>query len=232
MSKHDCNLLGIADITCDLKGSIEILNKYTNYNNPFFIYEPILEKYITDVDHSTNEGIMYHAIPNLAASFSTDASDYFSNLLLPYIESLSKSSYPNDTDNEIEIPEEIKKAIITSNGSLTELYKNIFKYSDEKIKLQSMICINSQKPYYVSLKMRGHLFDTGFFNFFINLFANYDLSHKINFISIGDSTQVPSVLYVDVNSSSKDILKEFMTIIKEKIELNELELDIIKNNLY
>jgi len=33
-------LIGISDITADINGSIEILEKYTTPDEPFFVYNP------------------------------------------------------------------------------------------------------------------------------------------------------------------------------------------------
>lgn len=42
MSKENkIRLLGICDISCDLKGAIEVLDTYTNPDKPFFIYDII-----------------------------------------------------------------------------------------------------------------------------------------------------------------------------------------------
>jgi alpha-aminoadipic semialdehyde synthase len=232
-SKQESKLFGIADISCDINGSIEMLKSYTEYTQPFFIYEPILETYSTQVDDSTKESIIYHAIPNLAASFSIDASNEFSNLLFKYVKILLSSTYPCKSDDTIDIPTELKNAFITSNGSLTPLYKNLFKYCEEKAKLQSLEKNKEQeKGFFVSLKMKGHLFDSGFFNIMINLFPDYNVSHKINFLSIGDNSEMSSVLYLDISSTSKDGLKNFLTIINEKLISYQLEMDIIKNNIY
>jgi alpha-aminoadipic semialdehyde synthase len=223
--------LAIADITCDVNGSIEILKQCTDFNNPFFIYEPILEKYTTNVDHATSEGILYLAIPNLAASFSLDASDYFSKRLVNYIDVLSKSKYLCSYEEQGDIPKEILGATITCNGSLTPLYKNTFKVSEENNMLHSLK-EDDHGAYSISYKMRGHLFNSGFFNNLINLFRTHSIDHKINYLSIGDSLEVPSVLYFDVFANTKDVLKIFHNVVQESIDLNKLESEIIKNNVF
>lgn len=41
-------LLGIADVSCDYKGAIEFLTKFTEPDKPFFMYDPISEKIVAD----------------------------------------------------------------------------------------------------------------------------------------------------------------------------------------
>lgn len=40
-SQNKLRLLGICDITCDLEGSIECLEDYTQPEKPFFYYDPL-----------------------------------------------------------------------------------------------------------------------------------------------------------------------------------------------
>lgn len=43
VKSKESRLLGICDITCDYEGSIEILRKFTDCEEPFFTYDPITE---------------------------------------------------------------------------------------------------------------------------------------------------------------------------------------------
>jgi alpha-aminoadipic semialdehyde synthase len=232
VTNHDIKLFAISDISCDIEGSIEILNHYTTFRKPFFIYEPVLEKEIDHVDHSTKEGIIYHAISNLAASFPIDASEHFCNLLLPLIDNLAHSKYPVKFEDQTDLCNELKNACICSNGVLTPLYRNIFRNTEEKKKVEAIMSNPSDKPYFISLKMKGNIFDSGFFNLLINSFNNLDISHKINFLSIGDGADMPSILYFDAFAKTKEDMQNFLKLVKEKIDEHKLESDTIKSNIY
>lgn len=227
---QDSKLIGVSDISCDLNGSIEILDEYTTFQKPFFVYEPVMEKKIFHVDNTTKEGIIYHAIPNLAANFSVDASEHFSNLLIPYLKNLAFSKYPVNFEDQV-LPNEIKNACICSNGILTQRYKNIFRNTEEKKKVESTNLDNSTKPYFISIKMKGHIFDSGFFTILIDSFNNYGVGHKIIFLSIGEGPDLPSILYIDIFGKSIDDLKNFISMVMKNVEIYNLEFDTLKSNI-
>lgn len=57
-------LLAISDVTCDYKGSIEILDRFTTIDNPFQVYRPDLGRWEEDYKISTR-GILYNSIENM-----------------------------------------------------------------------------------------------------------------------------------------------------------------------
>lgn len=231
--EDDSKLLAISDISCDLNGAIEILSEYSSYRKPFFIYEPISKKIIYDIDKATKEGIIYHAIPHLASSFPEDASQYFSNSLLPYVEKIATSKYPQKYEDQTDIPLEISRAIVTSNGVLTSKYRNIFRNSEERSRIiQTELKEQTEKPYFASFKLKGHLFDSGFFHELINVFPKYDVAHKTNYLKIGENCDFSSVFYFDVFASNKDNIKAFQSYLEAKKTEYEYEEDLMKTNIY
>ena len=99
-------------------------------------------------------------------------------------------------DNIInDIPEELSRACITSNGTLTPRYRNIFRKMEEKTKLVSLQ-EKDDKPYFASIKVNGHIFDSGFFHDLINIFPNYEVSHKVNYLRIGEDMDYLTVFYL------------------------------------
>lgn len=233
ITSHHSKLLAISDISCDLNGGIDILTEYTSFRKPFFIYEPVSKKIIYDIDKATKEGIIYHAIPNLASSFPEDASKYFSNLLFPFVQKLVVSEYPKKYEDQNDIPLEIKRAVVSSNGILTPKYRNIFRNSEERARIiQTQLQEKVEKPYFASLKLKGHIFDTGFFHELINEFPKYDVSHKVIFLKIGESTEMPSVFYFDIFATTKDNIKSFQTYLENKKNQFHFLMDLMKTNIY
>jgi hypothetical protein len=57
------------------------------------------------------------------------------------------------------------------------------------------------------------------------------VGHKINFLSIGEGPDLPSILYFEIFGQTKDEIKNFINVMKEKAEQFNLEYDIIKNNI-
>jgi len=230
ITHQDSKLLAISDISCDLNGAIEILTEYTSFRKPFFIYEPVTKKIIYDIDQSTKEGIIYHAIPNLASSFPEDASIIFSNLLLPFMEQLVKSRYPVPLEEQIDIPEELVHACVSSNGVLTPKYRNLFRNTEEKARVM-LTQEKLDKPYFAKYKIKGHIFDSGFFHDVINIFPKFDLGHKIGYLKIGENTDFPSVFYFDIFAQNKENIKAFKGYLEERKKQYQLELDLMKTNI-
>ena len=128
-------LLGVSDITCDLDGSIEILQKLSTIEEPFYTYDPLIRKFEDDFEKITNNSILYHAVDHLPAEFPIDSSTYFSEKLFPFIEKVVKSKYPCNIEESNDLPMEIYNASETWNGKLTPnfkyLYKELEKYYSE-----------------------------------------------------------------------------------------------------
>ena len=133
-------LLGVSDITCDLDGSIEILQKLTSIEDPFFTYDPLLRNFEDDFEKITNTSILYHAVDHLPAEFPIDSSTYFSEKLYPFLESVVQAKYPCKIEDSTDLPREIFNACETSNGKITPnfsyLYKELTKYYPEFISEQ------------------------------------------------------------------------------------------------
>lgn len=128
-------MLGVSDITCDLDGSIEILQKLTTIEEPFYTYDPLLRNFGEDFDHITPNSILYHAVDHLPAEFPIDSSNHFSERLYPFLEKVVESKYPCDIEESKDLPLEIYNACETANGRLTPkfkyLYKELLKYYPE-----------------------------------------------------------------------------------------------------
>jgi alpha-aminoadipic semialdehyde synthase len=119
-------LLGVSDISADLQGSIEFLMKTTSIDHPLFIYNPrnheIYES-IDDNQYMYREGVLFLAVDNLPTEFPREATQWFGDHLLPFIEQILKS----DPNNEkfTDYPPEIARAVITTHGRLTPAYEYI-----------------------------------------------------------------------------------------------------------
>jgi len=125
---NNLRLFGICDISCDLNGSIEILKEYTTIDNPTFLYNPISQEYSNDVTTitKTNPNIIYQAIDHLPTELPHDSSVYFAEQLYPYINNLAVNNINEDGKFEDKLlSEPIKKAIIVTNGNLTEQFAYI-----------------------------------------------------------------------------------------------------------
>lgn len=116
-------LLVIGDVTCDPNGSIEF-SKETWIDNPVYTYYPINE---TIKNGFESDGIIVMAVTNLPCEFSTDASEKFSNELLPFLKGIISADY-NDRLSASGLPDSIKNAVIMWRGIFTEKYKYMEEY--------------------------------------------------------------------------------------------------------
>ena len=106
--------MGISDITCDMNGSIELLQKYTNIDNPFYTIDPLTNIIQDEFRLMGENSIIYHAVDHLPAEFAIDASIYFSQKLLPFVLPILESHYPCDyLEDQNNLPKEILNAIET-----------------------------------------------------------------------------------------------------------------------
>jgi alpha-aminoadipic semialdehyde synthase len=105
----------IGDISCDLDGGIEFTSRVTEPDHPTFVYLPGNDQ---TVDGFGGHGPVVMAIDNLPCELPREASEFFSRVLLPYVESirLANLSASLEVDG---LPEEIRKAVIVYHGELT-----------------------------------------------------------------------------------------------------------------
>lgn len=106
----------IGDLSCDIKGSIELTYKTTSKEHPVFTYNPETQKYI---DGHKSKGVTVLAIDNLPAEMPKDASDDFSDLIRDYVYQIAAHGI-NDITNHMAIQSEIRKAVVAQDGKLSQ----------------------------------------------------------------------------------------------------------------
>ena len=82
------NLKMVADISCDINGSLELLTQSTTIEKPFFSYMP---KTRTQDDTINKDGILVLGVDILPSELPRDASHHFSKALVELIPSILKS---------------------------------------------------------------------------------------------------------------------------------------------
>ncbi len=118
-SSDSPKLSGIADITCDINGSIECNVKATDSGMPAYRVLPLEQK--TEDGHK-GDGIVLLAVDNLPAELPRDASAFFSRQLSPFVPGIVNADFSKPLE-ESGLPEEIKRAVIVYNGVLTDAFK-------------------------------------------------------------------------------------------------------------
>lgn len=114
----------IGDISVDINGAIEPTVKITTPDNPVYVYNPKTDE-ITD--GYLGEGVVIMAVDNLPCELPADSSRSFGEALLPFIPSILNTDFSRPFE-ELDLPPEIKKAVILHQGKLTPEYEYIHKF--------------------------------------------------------------------------------------------------------
>ncbi|XP_055974081.1 alpha-aminoadipic semialdehyde synthase, mitochondrial isoform X2 [Sorex fumeus] len=125
-------LVAICDISADSGGSIEFMTECTTIDQPFCMYDA--DQHIHDSVEGS--GILMCSIDNLPAQLPIEATEYFGDMLYPYVEEmiLSDATQPLESQNFSPV---VRDAVITSNGILTDKYKYIQKLRESRERTQS-----------------------------------------------------------------------------------------------
>jgi len=123
-SKKNFRLEFIADISCDVGGSIEITYKTTTQRSPVYTYNPSSDTYTKGYKGS---GITILAIDNLPTELPKDSSESFSKLIREYVYQLATHGALDVTEH-VAIPKEIRQAVVTQGGEFTDTYRYLERY--------------------------------------------------------------------------------------------------------
>ncbi len=110
MLKDEFRLKVIADITCDIEGSIPSTKRASTIDDPIYDYNPVTGKEEKALSSDTNVTMM--AVDNLPCELPRDASNSFGRDLIDNV-------IPSLMDDREEI---VKRATITNGGGLTKKY--------------------------------------------------------------------------------------------------------------
>ena len=114
----------VGDISVDINGAIEFTEKSTSPDRPEFIYNPLSDEI---KDGHQGDGIVVMAVDNLPCEVPKESSQEFSDSLLRFIPSIAKADFSVDFES-LNLPPEIKKAVILHHGKLTPDYQFINKF--------------------------------------------------------------------------------------------------------
>ncbi|MHA1332190.1 MAG: hypothetical protein ACTSR2_14070, partial [Candidatus Hodarchaeales archaeon] len=124
MSKVPVRLQVIGDISCDVEGGIEPTVRVTEPDQPVFIYNPFTGEATLGVE---GEGIAIMAVDNLPCELPKASSTNFSGTLLPFVPAIASADYSKDFE-DLDLPPEIKNAIIVHKGEFTPNYQYLKEY--------------------------------------------------------------------------------------------------------
>jgi len=114
----------IGDISVDINGAIEFTEKATYPGDPVFVYNPVRDDII---EGCFGEGVAVMAVDTLPCELPQESSQAFSDSLLSFIPDIVKADYTVDF-NHLNLPSEIKKALVLYQGKLTSDYEYINRF--------------------------------------------------------------------------------------------------------
>ena len=117
----------IGDVGCDVEGAIECNLRVTEPGNPVYVWDPESGR--------TSDGVAGHgpvimAVDILPSELPRTASRDFSTALEPFVPALARADYSVPFD-ELDLPDEIRRAVIVHQGQLTPNYEYIAQALDE-----------------------------------------------------------------------------------------------------
>ncbi len=114
----------IGDISCDIEGSVECTVRCTDPGNPVYVYHP---RSGHTTDGYAGEGVVVLAVDILPSEVPYDASVDFSAVLREFAPAILRADYTVPFE-ELDLPPEIKRAVIVYRGELTPDYRYLEAY--------------------------------------------------------------------------------------------------------
>jgi alanine dehydrogenase len=109
----------VGDITCDVKGGVEVTVKATEPDEPVYVYHPETGTTTSGVE---GHGPVVMAVEILPSELPREASAYFSTILKRFVPTIAAADYGRSFE-ELDLPAELKRAIIAYHGALTPSYE-------------------------------------------------------------------------------------------------------------
>jgi len=123
-AKSEPKLKVIGDVTCDPEGSIEFLHKGTEIEDPVFVYDPLKREPTMGFE---GEGILVMGVDILPSELPRESSESFGAALEKFVPAIASADYTVDFE-QLDLPEEIKGALILYQGKLTPKFQYIEEY--------------------------------------------------------------------------------------------------------
>ncbi|KAM2621541.1 hypothetical protein TB2_026280 [Malus domestica] len=214
LTKKGSVLVGIADITCDIGGSIEFVNQTTSIDSPFFRYDPVTNSYHRDMDDA---GVICQAVDILPTEFAKEASKHFGDILSNFVGNLAS------TKDITKLPAHLRRACITHEGALTSLYEYIprMRKSDSEEISKNPANHNSNKNYNISVSLSGHLFDQFLINEALDIIEAAGGSFHLVKCDVGQCSNSPSFSELEVGADDRAVLDQIIDSLTSLANSNE-----------
>lgn len=118
----------LADLSCDVEGSVEATLRTTDPEEPVYVVDP-RERRIAGfgIEGLTEVGPVVLAVDNLPAELPRESSEHFGDALFPYLAALAGTDSEADFEH-LALPETLLGAVVTHQGRLTPDYRYLERY--------------------------------------------------------------------------------------------------------
>lgn len=218
LMSNGCPLVGVADISCDISGSIEFINKTTSIESPFFRYDPFTNSYHDDMG---GDGVICLAVDILPTEFSREASQHFGDILSQFIGCLASTKDLRD------LPSHLRRACIAHGGALTSLYEYINRmrsYSSIGSSPNSTNGSSAEKKYKTLVSLSGHLFDQFLINEALDIIEAAGGSFHLAKCEVGQSTNDMSYSELEVSADDCAVLNQIIDSLSSISNLNNTDI--------
>ncbi|XP_062220509.1 alpha-aminoadipic semialdehyde synthase-like isoform X2 [Phragmites australis] len=202
LMKNGCPLVGVSDITCDIGGSIEFVNKSTSIERPFFRYDASTHSYHDDME---GDGVVCLAVDILPTEFSKEASQHFGDMLSKFVASLASAK------RLVELPSYLRIACIAHAGRLTSLYEYIPRMRKTLVDLAPIRANPLPHKNYSSLvSLSGHLFDKFLINEALDIIETSGGSFRLVRCDVGQSIDDMSYSELEIGADDTATLDKII----------------------
>lgn len=163
----------MSDISCDTGGAIEFLDRSTTIDRPLYQYDPIQRREVGD--HVGNQGVTMIGVDILPTELPADSSHYFGNQLISLMDVFVaiKTSSGSRALDMAKFPANLQQATVTTSRGILH---RPFQYLESLMKSSSGTEHGSGGSESMTLRLEGHLFDSGLINHILDLVEQYECS--------------------------------------------------------
>eukprot|EP00741_Cyanophora_paradoxa_P011367 tig00020556_g10980.t1 len=233
-SEGRSRLVGVCDISCDLNGSVEAVDRYTSIEEPFFLYEPVTQAVQKGTD---GDGVLMHAVDHLPSELPRDASLHFGDALLPFVEPLARSDARRPFPDQSDLPPGLREACIAAHGELTPGYAyiaqlramdhrasqlhrpswgpadevNLARAGDD---VAGGVTVHREARAEAVVTLKGHLFDLGVINRTLDAIEQQKAGFELMDIGLGKDCHTPSTAMLRVHAKDDAKLAALLDALK------------------
>ncbi|KAJ6382056.1 hypothetical protein OIU77_030665 [Salix suchowensis] len=204
LTRKGCPLIGIADITCDIGGSLEFINQTTSIDSPFLRYDPLNDSYHYDME---GDGVIFSSVDILPTQFAKEASQHFGDVLSQFIGSLAS------TTDIAKLPSHLRKACIAHRGALTPMFEYIprmRKFDSEDTAESHTNLKSSKNKFSILVSLSGHLFDQFLINEALDIIEAAGGSFHLVKCQVGQSATAMSCSELEVGAHDREVLNQII----------------------